>query len=327
MENLLTIFLFISIFLFATAGLYIYMLRDKEVEKRLSYYLDIENRFKERKSQNTSSKDLKDFLKNSNEYIREIMKRGMPAKDQKRINQQLIAAGVSLKPEEFIAARAFFAVVTGLMFQILFKNAIFLLIGVVLGAYLPKIWLSAKRQRRVDKFNDGLADMITTIVGSLRAGYSFSQALKTVSEESESPIKEEIQTLLNELNYGISLEEALNNLKTRMPSVDLELMIHAILIQRQIGGNLSLILEIIVNTIRERKKLQRHVRTLTAQGRLSGRVIAGLPVVIFFIMFSMNRDIVMEFLYNRTGQIAIGIGVVMCLIGFFTMNRITKIEV
>ena len=98
-------------------------------------------------------------------------------------------------------------------------------------------------------------------------------------------LKKEIQSLLNELNYGITMEEALKILRTRMPSVDLELMIHAVLIQRQIGGNLSIILEIIVNTIRERKKLERQVKTLTAQGRLSGRIIGALPIILGLVSF------------------------------------------
>ena len=262
MENIISILLFISIFLMVNAILYIYILKDQEIVKRMNYYLDIEDKYKLKKGNKEKSDGIKNALKNSNEYIRGIMKKGLPGKDQKKINQKLTAAGVTLKPEEFLMSKIFFSAICGFLFYIVFGFVFIAPVGMVLGFLLPEIWLKNKRTKRVQKFNDGLADMITTIIGSLKAGYSFMQALKTVAEESESPIKEEINTLLNELNYGISMEEALNNLKERMPSTDLELMIHSVLIQRQIGGNLSIILEVIVNTIRERKKLERQVRTL-----------------------------------------------------------------
>jgi tight adherence protein B len=319
--------MFITIFLIATALLYSYYLKNKEVEKRMNYYLDIENKYRQSKESEKGYSSVKVFLKNSNEYIRELFKKGLPGKDQKKISQQLVAAGVNLKPEEYVMARLFFAFTIGGVFFLFFNTAFMIPFGLILGYYLPQMWLGSKRKKRVRMFNDGLADMIAIIVGSLKAGYSFSQALKTVSEESGSPIREEIQTLLNELNYGISMEDALANLKKRMPSVDLEIMIHAILIQRQIGGNLSVILETIINTIRERKKLERHVRTLTAQGRMSGRILAALPVFIAVVMFAFNRTMLMDFAMNKYGQIAIAVGIVSCLLGFVVIRKITEVEV
>lgn len=224
-------------------------------------------------------------------------------------------------------ARIFFAVVTGSVFYLVFKNIFFLIVGIILGFFIPKIWLNSKRKRRIQRFNDSLPDMLTTIVGSLKAGYSFSQALKTVAEESEPPMKDEIRTLINEMNYGISMEESFNNLKERMPSTDLELMIHSILIQRQIGGNLAQILGIIINTIRERNKLEKHVRTLTAQGRLTGTILGLLPVILGFVFFLINRATMIEFVSSRGGQIALAAGVFLTILGYVAINRITKIEV
>jgi tight adherence protein B len=327
MDNIISILLFISIFLMVNALLYIYMLKDKEIEKRMNYYLNIEERYKVRNEEKVKADNFKGFMKNSNEGIRGIIKKGVPGKDQKKIIQKLAAAGVTIKPEEFLMSKIFFAVFGGFLFYLVFSAAIIAPLGMILGYMLPETWLTNKKRRRVDKFNDELADMITTIIGSLKAGYSFSQALKTVAEESESPVKEEIQTMINELNYGITMEEALNNLKDRMPSADLELMIHSVLIQRQIGGNLSVILEVIVSTIRERKKLERQVRTLTAQGRLSGRIIAALPVVLGIAFFLINRNYMMQFFNNIYGQVALGIGICLTVLGFIVINRITKIEV
>jgi tight adherence protein B len=279
------------------------------------------------KGKKEKSDNLKGMLKNSNEAIRKIMKKGLPRKDQKILKQKLIAAGVNLKPEEFMMSKVFCSAVCGFVFYLLFGYLVVAPVGMFLGVFIPEMWLSNKRNKRVDKFNDGLADMITTIIGALKAGYSFSQALKNVAEESESPIRDEIQTMINELNYGLTMEEALNNLKDRMPSTDLELLVHSVLIQRQIGGNLSIILEVIVNTIRERKKLERQVRTLTAQGRLSGRIIAALPVILGVLFFIINRSYMMQFFSNIYGQIALATGVLLTVIGFIVINKITKIEV
>jgi tight adherence protein B len=195
------------------------------------------------------------------------------------------------------------------------------------GLLLPKIWVGAKRKSRVKVFNDALPDMITTIIGSLKAGFSFTQAMKTVSEESEPPVKDEVLIFLKEMSYGISMEEALNNLKTRMPSNDLDLMIQAILIQRQVGGNLSMILEVIVKTIRERNEIDRHLRSLTAQGKLSGKVVGLLPVFIFIKLSLINPDYMSPFFDNILGKIMLVVGAVMEIIGFIIMNKLAKIEV
>lgn len=327
MESIVSIFMFISIFMLITGVLYYFLLRDKEIEKRLNYYLDIEKKYGKIKDKKPRAKNLKESLKNSNEMVRGLLKKMLTGGNQQKINQLLISAGVNFKPEEYLMLKIFVSVVTAGCFYIIFNSLIMLVVGGAVGAFMPRVWLNSKINQRIEKFNDGLADMITTIVGSLKSGFSFSQAMKTVAEESESPVKDEIQTLLNELNYGITMEDALYNLYKRVPSVDLELMIQATLIQRQIGGNLSIILEVIVSTIRERKKLERHIRTLTAQGRLSGKVISGLPVFITIFMFIFNRKYIMDFLSNTYGKIAIAAGIFLCIIGFIMINRITKIEV
>jgi tight adherence protein B len=239
----------------------------------------------------------------------------------------LISAGVTLKPEEYVMLRVFLAVIAGGMLYFISSNILLLLVGAMVGYIVPNMWIKRKVKKRIQKFNKALPDMINTLIGALRSGYSLPQAMKTVSEDCEAPINEEILILLKELNYGITMEEALNNLNTRMPSVELELMIQATLIQRQAGGNLSNILEIIVSTIRERSKLDRHVRTLTAQGRLSGKVIGALPIVLGFILYLFDPKYMSNFLGNIVGKIAISVGVISGIIGYIIINRITKIEV
>jgi tight adherence protein B len=327
MRDIVIILWFVCVFMLITGILYYFLLLDKNFEKRLNYYLDIEKKYKSFKYKKAKSNKDSGPLKRGNEYIRKKMHGELSYEKQRTINQMLMSAGVSLSPEEYIMLRLFLVVVVGGVLYLIFNNVIMLIGGAIGGYLFPKLWIDSKRKKRMFKFNKALPDMINTIIGALRAGYSFTQAMKTVSEDCESPIKDEVMILLKELNFGITMEEALNNLNIRMPSVDLELMIEATLIQRQVGGNLSSILEIIVNTIRERNKLNRQVRTLTAQGRLSGKIIGALPIVLGFILYLFDPTYMNNFLDNILGKIAVCIGVLAGIIGFIIINRITKIEV
>lgn len=169
--------------------------------------------------------------------------------------------------------------------------------------------------------------MISTIVGALRAGFSFPQALKSVAEESSSPMKEEMELVLKEMQYGVTIEESLNKLKERMPSEDLNLMVQAILIQRQVGGNLATVLDQIANTIRERIKIHGQIKTLTAQGRMSGMVVALLPVILGGFLLVIEPNYMSVMFSNPIGLLLLGVGAVSCLIGFVFITKITAIEV
>ena len=122
MENIVSIVLFITLFLSITGVLYTFLLKNEELKKRLNYYLDIENKFKRGKAKKDNSEGFKEILKNSNESIREVMKRGLPGKDQKRLSQLLTSSGVTLKPEEYVMFRFFSSAVIGGLFYILFNS-------------------------------------------------------------------------------------------------------------------------------------------------------------------------------------------------------------
>jgi tight adherence protein B len=169
--------------------------------------------------------------------------------------------------------------------------------------------------------------MISTVVGSLRAGFSFPQALKTVTEEADSPIKEEMEFVLKEMQYGNSLEDSLNSLRGRMPSEDLDLMIQAILIQRQVGGNLATVLDKIVETIRDRIKIQRQIKTLTAQGRLSGIVIAVMSFVLTLVLYLIEPTYIGTLFIHPIGIALVIAAVISGIIGFIMIKKITTIEV
>lgn len=327
MKDIVFILCFLSVFLLVTGLLYYFFLLDKSFERRLNYYLDIDKKYKRVKEKKEKSHKDSNLFKRWNEFIGKKLRGELSYDKRREINQKLMSAGVALKVEEYIMLRIFTTVVAGGVLYFISNNILLFILGSIAGYVTPNLWIKSRAKKRIIKFNRALADTINTLVGALRAGYSFTQALKTVSEDCDPPVNEEILILLKELNYGISMEEALNNLYKRMPSVDLELMIETILIHRQIGGNLSTILETIVDTIRERNKLDRKVRTLTAQGRLSGKIIGALPIVLGLILYMFDPSYITDFLGNAIGKIAISMGVILGIIGFIIINKITKIEV
>lgn len=256
-----------------------------------------------------------------------IQKKVLTKEKNTKLETKLAQAGLPLKPEEYILFQWIITALTGGLFYLFTENLVFALIGGALGLFLPKWYLRKKRRNRVSAFNEGLADMILTIVGSLRAGFSFQQALQSVVEEAGSPIKEEIGAVLKEMQYGKSIEDALNDLKERMPSEDLDLMIQAILIQRQVGGNLATVLDKIVETIRDRTKIHRQIATLTAQGRLSGYVIAFLPVILGLVLYLIQPDYIGTLFHQPIGLLMVGAGLISGIIGFIMIKKITAIEV
>lgn len=309
-----------SSFLLFTAIFQMIFLSDKRMQRRMKKYL--EQSAKKKLSPKTFNLVLQVRL-----ATKKIQEQVLTKEKNTRLETLLKRAGVPLKPEEYILFQWMSTALGGGFFFLITGNVLFLVLGSMLGFMAPK-WVIIKKQRdRVNGFNEQLADMITTVVGALRAGFSFPQALQTVVEESASPMKEEIETVLREMQYGSSLEDSLNRLKERMPSEDLDLMIQAILIQRQVGGNLATVLEKIVDTIMDRNKIQRQIRTLTAQGRLSGIVIGLLPVILAFVIYLIEPGYIGTLFSDTIGLILVVSATISGVIGFFLIQKLTTIEV
>ena len=244
-----------------------------------------------------------------------------------RVQRSLARADVKLRVTEYYYIRAGLAfglfVVVGL-----FRG--FLPMGVVagiIGYFLPRIWVARRTAARLSAFNKQLPDTISLLSNSLRAGSSFLQSSELVSRESQPPISTEFGRVVREVNLGLAMEEALHNMVRRIRSDDLDLMVTAINIQQQVGGNLAEILDTIAFTIRERVKIKGDINTLTAQGRYSGSLVAFLPIGIMLALQMINPEF-MEPLFNETiGRILLGVGGVMMAIGFFMIRKITAIEV
>lgn len=318
MYLILFFFIFTS-FLFFSYLFKIVFLSERRLEKRMKRYLSLPD-------QPISKKQVNMFL--HLQLTKQRIRKNVLSKEKNnKLESMIVSAGLPLKPEEYVLFQWISTALIGGLLQLITGNILFLILGCLLGFYLPRWYLKKKRRERLAKFNSGLPDMLSTIVGSLRAGFSFQQALKSVTEEAESPIKEEMETVLKEMQYGSSLEDSLNSLKDRMPSEDLDLMIQAILIQRQVGGNLATVLEKIVETIRDRMKIQGHIKTLTAQGKLSGLVVALLPVGLGFLLYLIEPEYIGSLFKHPIGLALMGAGALSGSIGFILIKKITTIEV
>ncbi len=201
-----------------------------------------------------------------------------------RLATEIARADLKLRPAEFVAmwiASPFVfvaaSIILGFLFPVL-RHPFTLAVVFCLGLIAPRYYLRWRQGRRVKQFGAQLPDTITLLANSLRAGSSFLQGLELVTREGRPPISEEFERVVREMSLGVALQPALNNLVRRVDSEDLELMVTAINIQSQVGGNLATVLDSIAYTIRERIRIVGEINTLTAMQRYSGYVITLLPV-------------------------------------------------
>lgn len=247
------------------------------------------------------------------------------------IARELARADIKLRTAEYIIVVILVGVVaSALIWYIGGQSIIVAIIGFIIGVMLPRIYVKRQQSKRLQNFNDQLADMLNLMVNGLRAGYSTMQAMEAVSREMPPPISDEFRRVVQEMQLGISMEIALENLLRRIPSDDLDLVVAAINVQREVGGNLAEVLDTISYTIRERVRIKGEVRVLTSQVVYSGRFLAMMPLIISAALWLLNRPYMMEFFNPETrvvGLIALGIGAFMIAMGYFVMTRIAAIDV
>jgi tight adherence protein B len=160
----------------------------------------------------------------------------------------------------------------------------------------------------------------------LKSGFSFQQTMENVASDMPAPIGVEFGRVCNEIRFGATLDDALNNMLERVKSPDLMLVVSAVLIQRTTGGNLSEILSTISETIRDRIKIKGEISSITAQGRMSGMIIGALPICIAAILMVVNPDYMSTFFTTTAGNIMLAVSVVMEVLGFFAIRKVVTIE-
>jgi tight adherence protein B len=243
-------------------------------------------------------------------------------------------AGVSRKPGFYILL-SLTLVFIGFLAGAPFHSAYFPLLPsfmiiipcALVPATFPFVYLRYKRRKRLNKFQEQLPEALELIARSLKAGHAFSSGLRLVSEEMEDPIGFEFEKALNEINFGISAQDALVNLTDRIPLDDLRFFVISVILQRETGGNLAEILENLARLIRERFKLNGHVRVLSSQARLSAYILVAVPFVLAFIIHLMNPKFYEALLESPVGKYVLAAGVAWMIIGVFFMKRMVTIRV
>lgn len=241
---------------------------------------------------------------------------------------QLARADLKVTVAEFLALQVI-CVVSGIGFSyFLFGGGVLLPAAAgVFGFFGPRIYVRTRQRRRLNQFNDQLGDAINQMSNGLRAGYSVMQAMDSVASELPEPISAEFLRVVQEMQLGLSMEQALSNMLRRIDSEDLDLMITAVNIQREVGGNLADILDVISFTIRERVRIKGEIRTLTAQGRISAYVITFLPIGLTLLLLVLNRSYMMKMFTHICGWMMVGVGIILIASGAFALTKITNIEV
>lgn len=244
-----------------------------------------------------------------------------------RLDERLEQAGMPILAGEFVALTVLCAMLGAVFAAVILQNIIFVLLVAGVAALFPYVWMLRTKRKRQSRLIDQLADTLSILASSLRAGYSFLQALDTVSKEIGEPSAGEFQRVVAEIRLGRPVEDALIAMAVRVGSDDLKWAVIAINVQRQVGGNLAEVLDIVANTVRERAYIRRQVDVLSAEGRLSVAILACLPFGILLYISIVNAEYV-EPLFTTTVGISLlaGGGILMGL-GIFIMSRIVKIDV
>jgi tight adherence protein B len=288
------------------------------VEKRLSQYLEEDDKqLAERQAQKSIITDW-------------VSRRVEKTSFGDRIARNLSRADLKFKVGEYFVL-ILLAILVGGLFTWFIGNRSMISagIGAIAGAVAPGMYVKSQQKKRLQKFNDQLSDMLNLMVNGLRAGYSTMQAMEAISKELPPPICDEFRRVIQEMQIGIPMETALDNLLRRIPSEDLDFVVTAINVQREVGGNLSEILDNISFTIRERVRIKGEVRVLTSQVRTSGTVLSMIPFFLVLVLWFLNQEYLMSITSRGNAIAAAIICVVLGLIftSYFIMMKIADIEV
>lgn len=244
----------------------------------------------------------------------------------KKLENDLAMSGILIRPSEFLIFWIALAIIPSSLLFMLGSNIIFVIMVLLFGLLTPPMYVNKKRAKRVELFEQQLIDAISIMSSCLKAGLTFQQALVSISTEMPDPISEEFGRVVKELKLGSSIETTLTRLSDKIGSQNFMMIVSAILIQRQTGGNLSEILTSISGTIKERFKIKNEIKVLTATARTSGLVVGLMPVAIIVVFMLFNPDYVTIFFESNLGIAMIVIAMIMEIIGYLLIRKIVNIK-
>ncbi len=317
MENLLLV-LGVLLVIGALAYLFIGGRKKDEVTERLGRYaLGVEEKKKGRGEPGPRVSPLGERLDKA------LAERGLA----RNLRTQLARANLKLTAGEFIAATVICMLLFPAIVFVVRRDILLSLLAAVLGFFAPRWYVAYLQGKRLKAFNDQLGDIISMMVNGIRAGYSVLQAMEAVAKEMGEPASEEFSRVVKEVQLGLSLEQALDNLLRRVPSDDLDMTVTAIKVQQEVGGNLAEVLDTISFTIRERVRIKGEIRALTAQARASGYVVSLLPIGVALLVYAINPRFMGVMFTDPCGWMMLGVAGAGIISGFFITRKIAEIEV
>lgn len=244
-----------------------------------------------------------------------------------RLDLMMVRAGLPLLGSEFLAISAGLSLFVFIIFALATFNPVTGLLAAFLFLAADFVFVQRRIAKRLNNFQRQLADCLSLVANSLRAGFSFLQTMEIISREMEPPMSTEFERVMRDTSLGKSLDEALHDMDERVGSADFSLVVTAVLIQQQVGGNLATILDTIRETISERIRLRREIGTLTAQGRATGIILACIPIALFMFFYLTSPEFIKPLLTTSIGHLAIGAAAVMEIIGFIIITKIVDIKI
>ena len=247
---------------------------------------------------------------------------------ERALRRRLAEADLPWRPVEFLGLILGTTALGAWIGLAIYRLPGLVLLSAAAGAALPLLFLRHRREARRHRLEGQLADALFLIAGILRTGGSLYRALEEAAGKLPPPLADEFRRVLIEVRLGFSLSEALEHMRTRVPSEELALALTAIQINQQVGGNLAEFLERVAMRIQERVYLQNEIRTLTAAYRLSAQILAALPLVLWLILFPLNRRYMMRFFTSGVaGYALLGLMLLLVLLGFLVIRRMTRLSV
>lgn len=316
--SLLFAFLF---FLLLFLGLQVLLRRKREMAERIQMFSGYQPSVVRRAS-------VFEILRSRlHEIFAEKARRTGSTSRRSRLDLMMVRAGLPLLGSEFLAISAGGALLVFIIFALATRNPVTGLLALLLFLAADFVFVQRRITKRLNNFQRQLADCLSLVANSLRAGFSFLQTMEIISREMEPPMSTEFERVMRDTSLGKSLDEALHDMDERVGSADFSLVVTAVLIQQQVGGNLATILDTIRSTITERIRIRREVNTLTAQGKMSGIVLACIPVALALFFYITSPEYLTPLLTTDIGKIAIIGTVFLVIVGFIIIRKIVDIKV
>lgn len=238
----------------------------------------------------------------------------------------LMRSDVGLTVPQYLLARLIAGVLVAYAVRAVMGIPILAVPGFLIGLMLPRVILLILARRRRIAFEAQLAEAIDLLVGALRAGYGFLQAIESASREMASPMRDELGRVMDQVNVGATPTDALQELPRRIASYDLTLLVTAVTVQRTVGGNLAEVLENIAETVRERRRIRAEVRAITTGPRVSSYILGLFPFGLMLFFVTTNAGYRQVMLHETVGKLMLGFAAVWSLVGFVLSNAVSKVE-